>query len=115
MLSILLFRAACLARPCAPITQPGAGNVWSLQQWERYTAHSAIDHNLSAAARAGCTRTCFLFPVNVFAQARPARARAGRGAVYETVYLESVEAAGGACTAGAVATAEKYKTACGLR
>lgn len=111
MLSILLFLAACLAQPCAPITQPGAGNVWSPRRWEHYMAHNTIDYNLSAPACAVCTQKCLLFPVNVFAQARPACARAGKGAVYEIVYLESVVGCRGACTAGAVAMREKYKTA----
>lgn len=59
MLSILLVPAACLARPCAPITQPGAGSVWSPRRWQRHTAHNTIDHNLSALACAVCTPMCF--------------------------------------------------------
>lgn len=57
----------------------------------------------------GCV---FPFTVNVFV---PARVRAGKGAVYEIIYVESTVAAGGGCTAGGVQeTLEKYKPACGL-
>lgn len=90
-INIVVF-GACLARPHAPITQPGAGNVWSPRRWERHVAHNTIDQNLSAPACSVCTRMCFPFPVNVFALARR---RAGKGAFYEIIYVESAEAAWG--------------------
>lgn len=90
-INIVVF-AARLARPHAPITQPGAGNVWSPRRWERYAAHNTIEQNLSAPACSACTRVCFPFPVNVFALARR---RAGKGAVYEIIYVASAGAAGG--------------------
>lgn len=105
-INIVVF-AACLARPHAPITQPGAGNVWSPRRWERCAAHNTIDQNLSAPACSACTRMCFPFPVNVFALAR---GRAGKGAVYEIIYV----GVGGWGGAAQLETPTKYKPACGL-
>lgn len=92
MLSILLCLQPRLARPHAPITQPGAGSVWSPRRWERYAARNTIDQKLSAPACSACTPMCFPFPVNVFALARW---RAGKGAVYEIIYVEPAGAVGG--------------------
>lgn len=66
--------------------------------------------------RVPCARGCVFFS-RLMRLRRHGRhvCATGKGTVYEIVYLESVETAGGGCTAGAVATTEKYKTACGLR
>lgn len=108
MLSILLFlQHASHGR----VHQLLAGNVWSPRRWERDTAHNTIDHNLSAPACAGCV---FFFRLMCLRRhGQHVRERAG--AQFMKSFIWSHWGGWGACTAGAVATPEKFKTACSQR